>query len=268
MNPPTPPTWRALLPAFATHQRAAQQAPDTIRLYGYRLADLAAAHPRPDRVTTAHLEQFLAEASGGAGKRHQMRAAFRAFYRWARRAGLVTHDPAADLPAIRVPAGVPNPCPDLVIRNALDAAAPRTRLMLLLAAYAGLRCCEIANVHARDWDGYRLHVIGKGRKPRLVRIRRAELVGLLGELEGYAFINHRTGEPIGRAYVSRLMAEALPGRWTGHKLRHRYATVALDGTKDILAVGDQLGHAAASTTQRYCRVATDRLDAVAEAAAA
>jgi integrase/recombinase XerC len=140
--------------------------------------------------------------------------------------------------------------------------------MFLLAAYAGLRCCEVALVHAEDWDGRRLRVLGKGGKVRMVRVVRPELVELLDVLDGYAFPNPRTGQPIGRAHVSRLMREALPGRWTGHKLRHRYATVALDETKDILAVGNQLGHSRADTTQRYCRVATERLDAVAVAAAA
>jgi site-specific recombinase XerD len=106
--------WRVLLPAFAMHQRSANLAPDTIRIYGYRLADVAAVHRHPDRITTADLERMIGEATGGVAKRKQMRAAYRVFFAWASRNGHLTRDPAADLPTIKAPEAEADPCPDVV----------------------------------------------------------------------------------------------------------------------------------------------------------
>jgi site-specific recombinase XerC len=49
-----------------------------------------------------------------------------------------------------------------------------------------------------------------------------------------------------------------------HQLRHRAATVALEGTKNLAAVQDFLGHAKPETTRIYARVGDDALRAVAD----
>lgn len=63
--------------------------------------------------------------------------------------------------------------------------------------------------------------------------------------------------------VGELVAEALPGRWTAHTLRHRYATLAYQRTGDLRAVQELLGHAKPETTARYTLVAPPTLRAVA-----
>lgn len=265
-------TWGAGLAGFARHQQAARRSPGTIRLYRYRLLDLAERHQWPAAVTTEQLEAMLARgvAAGWAAETSKsVRTAYRAFYRWAHGAGHVERDPAASLPSMRVPAGVPKPSPERILRAALDRADPRERLMLMLAAYAGLRCCEIAGVRAAWWDGQFLTVLGKGDKWRRVPITRAELVAELDALVergGVAFPNRWTGQPITRGHVSRLLSAALPPGETGHKLRHRFVTVTLDHTKDLMAVAEVVGHASTLTTQRYARTGRDRLLAVADAA--
>lgn len=50
-------------------------------------------------------------------------------------------------------------------------------------------------------------------------------------------------------------------------MRHRFVTVTLDRTKDLLAVAEVVGHASTETTQRYAKTGRDRLLAVADAAA-
>lgn len=64
------------------------------------------------------------------------------------------------------------------------------------------------------------------------------------------------------------MARALPGGWTAHTLRHRFATVAYAGTRDLLAVQDMLGHSKPETTRGYIEMPQDALRAAVLAAAA
>ncbi len=65
--------------------------------------------------------------------------------------------------AVRIPAGRPRPAPDDVFAAALSAATGRNRLMLLLAAHAGLRRAEIAQVRRGDLVGRELRVrAGRG----------------------------------------------------------------------------------------------------------
>lgn len=261
-------SWGNALDDFDRHQRAAHRSAGTIRLYRYRLEDLAALTHAPADVDEALLLHVLARPGWSAETRKSVRTAYRSFFAWARRTRRIDEDPAADLPPVTVPRAAPRPAPELVVRRSLRDAQPRERFMVLLGAYAGLRCCEIALVHSHEWTGRALRVAGKGGKIRSVPIVQLELVDELDALEGYAFPNRWTGLPLTAGHVSRLLSRALSETWTGHTLRHRFGTVSLEGTKDLLAVGEVMGHSRPETTQRYCRVGEDRLRAVAAAAAA
>lgn len=141
----------------------------------------------------------------------------------------------------------------------------RTALMAQLAAYAGLRAAEISRVHGRDLVGDVLMVHGKGGKVRAVPIVRPELLEALEALDGWAFPNGR-GSHLTPGHVSRLLSRAMPDGWTAHTLRHRMATVAYHGTRDLLAVGAVLGHSRPETTQRYVLLPDEALRAAVRAA--
>lgn len=260
-------TWTAALCGFAAWQRAADRAPGTIRLYGYRLADLAAVTPRPAAVTAPLLVDLLGNPAWCAETRKSVRSAWRSFFGWAVRHGHVDSDPTLLLPPIRVDAGVPRPAPEHVVRGALADADARLVLMVLLAAYGGLRAHEIAQVHRRDLSGDVLHVLGKGRKERIVPTS-GDLLTRLQQLEGWAFPNRQHGGHITAGHVSRLLSRGLPDGWTAHTLRHRMATTAYAGTGDLLAVQKLLGHSRPETTQRYVALDDERLRAAARAASA
>jgi integrase/recombinase XerC len=138
--------------------------------------------------------------------------------------------------------------------------------MLRLAGEAGLRRAEVARIHYRDLiegvDGAALLVHGKGGKKRVVPISEslAELLrrGAAGHTPGMperawlfptGFGGHLTPDRVGR-----LVALALPGDYSMHTLRHRFATRAYRGTRNLRAVQVLLGHASIATTERYTAV--------------
>jgi integrase len=261
--------WGKALHGYETALLAAGRSPGTVRLHRHYLAGLRAAHPAtPWAITTPQLREALSNPRWSAETRKSARQAFRGFYRWAHGDGLIDHDPAFSLPGIRVPNGVPRPAPALVVA-ALLAQNPceRVWLMAALAALVGLRAAEIARVHRDDYVGDELLITGKGGKVRAVPILEPRLAARLEAVDGWAFPNG-LGSHLTPGHVSKLLSAAMPPGWTAHTLRHRCATVAYAGTRDLLAVGQLLGHSRPETTQRYVRIPDDAVRAAVTAASA
>lgn len=176
------------------------------------------------------------------------------------------------MPAIPEPYALPRPIPDDALGKALAAADDRTRLILRLAAEAGLRRSEIAQVHSRDlsWTGtgWTLRILGKGAKERMVPLS-DELAETLQALPpGWALPATRGGAHLTPERVANLAQNALPDPYTLHTLRHRFATTAYRLTHDLLAVQQLLGHSNPATTRRYVGLDADALRSVVTAVAA
>ena len=184
-----------LLAAFATYLVAAGRSPGTVQLRLYYLERLArVTGGELLTVTAADLMSFLAHPSWSPETRKSARTSLAAFYGWTCAAGYLEHNPAAWLPPVPVPAGVPRPTPDRVLRHALAAAAnDRDRLMVLLAAYAGLRRAEIARVRPGDFTREGLRVVGKGGRGRLVPVHPELAAAVRDELERRAAGGRGTG---------------------------------------------------------------------------
>lgn len=260
-------SWDEAVREYSTSLRAAGRSPGTIRVHRHYLRHVAARCRSPWTATTTDLTRALAVLDWSPETRKSARGAIASFYRWAVIVGHLERSPAGGLPSIRVPAGQPRPAPEQVLARALAGADHRTRLMLLLAAYAGLRCAEIAQVASADLVGTTLYVRGKGGKTRVVPIMRDELLDEIRDARGPLFPGRIDGH-LAPGTVTKLLSEALPDGWTGHTLRHRFATRAYAGTRDLLAVGELLGHARPETTRRYVQLPDDALRAAVAAAAA
>lgn len=256
--------WNDALAAYVMVQRAAGRSPGTVKLHRHYLRNLAELAPRPWPVEVATLLLFLSDQRWAPETRKSARGSVRSFYRWAHQAGHVEVDPSADLPSVRVPPALPRPAPERVVAE-LVAGDHRVALMAMLAAYGGLRCAEIARVHSADLVGDVLTVYGKGGKVRAVPILHPRLLILVQRVEGWAFPNGQGGH-LTPGHVSRLLSRAMPDGWTAHTLRHRMATAAYHGTRDLLAVGAVLGHSRPETTQRYVLMPDDALRAAVHAA--
>lgn len=265
--------------AYLSYLAAAGTSRDTIRVRRHYLSRFARAHADVDwrQLGDDELVTWLARPAWAAETRKSARASLRGFYRWAYDHGHVESDPGSRLPAVTVPAGVPRPAPDEVVGAALERADNRGRVMVLLAAEAGLRRAEIAHSHTSWRFGSSLHVHGKGGKVRTVPLSRrlaAELSRLEAEQgDGYYFPGNVDGH-LSPGHVGKLLARLLGSRpgaewrgWSAHTLRHRFASRAYAGERDILAVQRLLGHSKPETTTRYTLVEDDSLRRAVDAAA-
>lgn len=259
-------TWQDAFTLYATHLRAARRSSGTIRLHRHYLRRLADRARSPWTVTTNDLRRFLDVPGWAPETQKSARAAVVAFYRWALAEGHIDVDPTAALSPVTVPAGVPRPAPETALRRALATADTRERTMLLLAAYAGLRCAEIAQVHHDDLTEGMLYVTGKGGKVRIVPVEHPELVAAFARAKGYLFPGRVDGH-LSPGYVTKLLSEVLPDGWTGHALRHRFATRSYARNSDPFALGKVLGHSRPETTLRYVQVPHESLLRVVRGAA-
>lgn len=187
----------------------------------------------------------------------------RTAYAWAVAEGLIREDPAARVRPPRVGQTLPRPIPELRLMTAYQSADQRMRVMLTLAAWAGLRCCEIASLTWADCylDGPEpyLHVRGKGKQERTI--------GLSPDLlEELTRLPHRRGAVIRRSdgrhghntanRVSHLMNDHLHASGapdTAHSLRHRALTQACR-VGGVRHAQELAGHSSPATTGIYTRV--------------
>jgi integrase/recombinase XerC len=256
----TPDGWADTLDAFDAHMRAAGRPLSTRKMRNYQMR--AIAHTlgcAPEDATYDGLLGHLGHDTWGNSYRRAVRSTMRSFYGWMHASGRMPTNPATALPAVQAPRGLPRPASDDALSQSLLRADERTRRMILLAALAGLRCCEIATVHGADVQGPRgarvLTVRGKGDRVREVPIT-DEVARMVSDAEGYLFPGQIDGH-ISAAYVSKLISRALPGH-TAHTLRHRFATKALRGSGgNLIIVQRLLGHASVATSVYTCVVADE-----------
>lgn len=263
--------WQEPLAAWAAWLRASGQSSNTVTQRTYQMRRLARSHAghSPWELTLDDLTAWLASLEIGPNSRRVNRASIRAFYRWAKATGRMDSDPAAALPAIQPPRGLPRPAPEAAIDAALQVADQRQTDAIELGATAGLRRSEIARVHSDDLvrrpDGWWLLVRGKGQHHREVPLTDELGERLASRPAGWIFPNGKGGH-LTPAHLGKVMRRPLPGRWTPHTLRHRFASAAYTAERDLMAVKELLGHANVSTTQIYTAVPSGARRAASRAA--
>lgn len=248
--------WQADLDAFVQYLHAAGRAPTTIRLRRMHLERAFVwVNTPPLEVVEDQLLAYLAANDWKPETRKSVRASLCGFYAWAVKTERLVVDPSRNLPSVSVPQGTPHPTPDRNTHAALAAADDDLRLMIMLAAYAGLRRAEIASLHSRNVVGDLLRVTGKGGKERDIPAHPDLLAALAGR-SGFIFPGEVDGH-LSPDWVGKRLKRALGDGWTAHSLRHRFATRAYAGERDLLTVQQLLGHSSVATTQRYTQVPDD-----------
>lgn len=255
----TPGPWVLPLTAYLAYLAASRTADSTRKLRSYHLRRFATESGlEPFAADLDALVHYLAGHAWGASALRSASVTLRGFYTWAHASGRMPANPAAGLPSVSAPLGMPRPATEAAVSEGMTTVEPRVRLMVQLAAWAGLRCCEIARVHTSDvLDGPTLRILGKGGKLRTVPIPEGLALTLRMQPAGWVFPGLIDGH-LSAGYVSKIVSAALPEGVTAHMLRHRFASRTYIGTgKDIRAVQDLLGHASVATTQVYTWVDDD-----------
>jgi integrase len=255
-----------LIALYDAYCQAGSMSPGTRALKRNYLQRFGATHDLLTCTSQEIVEWLSHNPSWKPATRRSARSALTTFFSWARKMGHRDDDPAADTMAVRVPPGAPKPCPESVLEHAIASADPRTRVAILLGAYAGLRRAEIAGLHADmiDLEAMTLRITGKGGRTRVVPIADA-LVAPLTEAKakgGYLFPNG--GKPVTPTTLGRMVKPYLGPGLSTHTLRHRFATRVYAGSRNLRATQELLGHASIATTERYTAVTdTERREAVA-----
>lgn len=227
-----------------------------------------------DPLDLEWLVAYLANPRRKAATRRSARTSLRIWTTWLHRTGRILADPLALIPPARSPKPLPRPCPDPIIRKSLFASDTRVQAMITLATEAGLRRAEIAVVARPDFieerDGTSLIVHGKGRRERTVPLTSAVAAAAARQFEHvspeipwlFPSKGRYADTHLQPVRVGELINEALPGSWSAHTLRHRFATEAYRSSRDLLLVQTLRGHSKPETTAIYVGLDTARARSV------
>lgn len=247
---------------FLEYQVRAGMRPATIanrRLFLLQLqrhVNLAAA-------TTDDLQRWLDALDLQPRTRVVYVATMRAFYLWACREGLVGVNPAVGLVRPRLPRLMPRPVSEADVVRALEGTHGMLRAWLVLAAYQGLRCYEMAHQLGSDVYDDRLIVSdGKGGHQRMLPLHALTADALAGfPRSGLLFVMN-CGRPWRAGTISMYVSRHLRSRGvdaSAHQLRHRFATRVYAQSHDLLLTQTLLGHQSPLSTAIYAAV--DQSDA-------
>jgi len=215
------------------------------------------------QVTAHQLAKWVPTVGAAPATRKNAIDAVNVFYKWAMIIGVADTNPAQTLPNIQPPTGLPQPAPDDVLEEGFKRCETvQDLLMLLFASYGGLRVAEIAALHSTDIQGDHIRVTGKGGKIRYVPLHPV-LKEILHELDMTSWLfpssRNATGHYLADSIAQRIRKHLLPGTWSAHTLRHRFATEYYHNNPDLLALRELLGHASVNSTMIYTRVSPDAL---------
>lgn len=226
-------------------------------------------------LTKRELVRWMAGKQWANSTRAQRRADYHTFFTWLQDEGLRLDNPGAKLPRVATRSVDPNPFTVDEINRLLNGGMyRRTRAMVALHYYLGLRVSEIARVHGRDIDrqAWTLTTIGKGRK--LVRLpipdQLRDLVLEMPE-DGYWFPNHADnllhkageGHVMGNS-VSGVLSAAIKRAGLNHRphqLRAATATEMHRAGVSAFTIQNGMRHSMMQTTTKYLLVEPEQLRA-------
>jgi len=222
----------------------------------------------PDRspleVTADEIEKWLDTRLLSSNSRRDAISGVHSLFVWAVRMRMIDHDPTVLIDRPKAVVGMPRPISDQDLALALDRAPAKIRCWLLLAAYAGLRCQEIAGLERADVMEHETPALllvrhGKGRKQRVVPLH-PEIIEALNRAglprTGPLFV---AGSPVRPRQVSPTTVSLVGNRFlhdegieaTMHQLRHWFGTHTYRASLDLRMTQELLGHSSPNTTTIY-----------------
>lgn len=221
----------------------------------------------PEGLDVVAIESWLNALRGrdGGPARPGTKAAYvvalTAWHRWLVRNDLRLDNPMDRLGRVRVPRSEPRPITTADLERLLRTQMrARTRVMIHLGAYQGLRVHEIARVRGEDVDlvNRRLQVTGKGGVTATIPLHDVVAADALWmPRRGWWFPSPERPGPIRRDSVSTAISHAMRRaevRGTAHQLRHWYATELVRAGVNLRIVQTLMRHASLQTTARYTKI--------------
>ncbi|MEV7264727.1 site-specific integrase [Micromonospora aurantiaca] len=258
----------AMIDAHCTYLRGRGRADNTIR-------DAAKLLRRLDRELPAglpnallpELEAWLARPGWSEQTRETYRLHMVRFYRWACRPvdPWLDDDQCTKLERVEVPEGIPRPAEDDQVRAACTELDTPWRYHCILAAYAGLRPCQIAPLRREDITEQNIYVIRGGKKGKKIVLPTDPIIWQAIAPLRPGPISYRSERwrdtPVTAQWVSQRTAAQLHKHGlpiTLYNLRHWFLTRVQEGQGDLRVTQELAGHTSPTTTMRYTLVANSR----------
>lgn len=147
---------------------------------------------------------------------------------------------------------------------------PRTKAMVEMLCYTGMRYSELINITLDDFFNGKAIITGKGNKERQVYFgnnelqcmvydyiltKRRKIIKRTNKKTDLLFINNNGNKMIAQNFIKTLKDSAKDldrgNEMSPHKLRHSFITNALLNGEPISVVRDAVGHSSISVTNNY-----------------
>lgn len=220
-------------------------------------------HLRPlgglGRATTRGIQQFLAHPGWSRWTRATYDSHIRSAYAWWCDNGYLDGNPIT-WPAPRRPKLVPKPASEDTIAIVLGLPEP-VRTAGLLAAYQGLRVCEIVQLERHHITEATTYIPqGKGGDPGMV-VTHPAVWEHVQDRDGFLVVHHRTGRPVTAHWLGETAR-----RWFKHAgltsrlhgLRHWYGTALLRGGANLRTVQECMRHRSITSTAGYTKIVDEQ----------
>jgi integrase/recombinase XerC len=241
-----------------------------------------------DKIDKWIVRQFLSYLYDSKRKKRTIMrkiSTLRSFFKFAKKNGYLSADPMEDIQSPKRDRPLPRALTyEEIIHffNAPDISTYlglRDRTIMELFYSSGLRLSELVSLNRNDIDltNLSLHVMGKGKKQRVVPITENVSKWLKNYLESHfrfenskeskkqkdltaVFLNkwgeRITSRSIDRMFKQYLILSGLSSDITPHTIRHTIATHWLEKGMDLKTIQVILGHSSLSTTTIYTHVSS------------
>jgi integrase/recombinase XerD len=242
----------------------------TIREYRRSLAAFGAAvgNPLPAGITADDVRSYLSGLAASGLKPSSVQTyanILRSFFSWLQSEGQIDRSPMLKIRSRRLDrkhSRQPLTSRELEkVRRV--CAAPRERALLEMLVSTGCRVSELRLIQLSDMD-FRtrsITVTGKGSKTRLVLFSpQAELaLDDYAPQSGYLFPGAAPDQPMSVRSIQKIIhalgvRAGLPSSLHPHRLRHTFATLAINRGMELPILQQLLGHESADTTEIYAKL--------------
>ena len=241
-----------------------------------------------DAIDKRAIRAYLAAlAARNATKKTILRrlSALRSFYKFLVKKRLVEHNPFDEIDSPKLDKKIP---PSLSLSqverlfeqpNTTTYLGFRDRCIMELFYSSGLRISELVGLDREAFDqrNFRLRIMGKGKRERIVPITKTAakwLTDYLNHQERHQDIDEHkaqaddraiflnkwgtrlTARSVDRRFEEYLKASGLVGKITPHTIRHTIATHWLEKGMDLKTIQVLLGHSSLATTTIYTQVSS------------